>query len=219
MLKESIVYPFNGESRVKPVVITTVLFTLSVLLLPFVIVVGYVMTVIKQTAAGNNSPPEYTDWKLFTNRGLQGVAVTILYLLIPITLFGISAWLVNPELSETVEPTIVDLIALGFAMLSLTSYLVIHYILPVAIAITAITGSVKQAFNYKRISEVVRSLQYLKGFVIGFVLVQVTGGLFLVALIVVTSGFGALLTPVVYAYLYIQIGYLIGESYRTALEV
>lgn len=218
MLRESFYYPFNGESRFQPILITAVLFTVSVLVLPFILVVGYLMTVLEQ-AGESDTPPEYSDWKTLGRKGLQGSSVVILHVLVPVVLFAIAGLLVNPELSAETEPTIVDIIALGFALLSLISYLGIHYVTPAALVAVSKSGEIRSAFNHRLLYQVCRSFEYAKGMFIVFAVLQFFGALILVAFIFVTGGFGALITPFFYAFLTIQISYVVGDSYVSALRV
>lgn len=218
MIRESLEYPFAGESPIQPILITAVLLTISMLVLPFVIAVGYLMTILKETADGGKAPPSYTEWTVLARRGVNGIAVFGSYILIPILFFAIAAILVNPNISANTEPTMVDVVAILFAMVSVVVYLLLHVVLPAALAATAVTGSIKTAFDYRLLYQVVRSYEYLKKFVLGFVVIQATGGVVLAGFIFVTQGFGALLTPVIYAYIYIQIAYLIGRGYDNALN-
>lgn len=232
MIRESIKYPFNGESRIKPVLITAVLLTISVLLIPIVFIVGYFMRVVESAANNETTPPDYADWKALSRTGLQGITVLLGYIAIPVGLFLIAVLLLNPDYATLTDPasleaatqaetqpSIFDAFALVFTALSFFTFIAIQYVLPAALTSTAITNDVKAAFDPYRLLEVIQSYQYLKGFIIGIVVLQGLSGLVLVVIIFATYGVGALLTPLVYAYLYIQIMYILGRSYDNALHL
>lgn len=219
MLRDAFLYPIGGDAPYKPVVITAVLLSVSILVFPFILAAGYLMTVIRAAAAEKETPPEVANWQELFRQGLRGTGVVVGYVAIPTVLFLLAAVLVNPNISAEVQPGILDLIAVGCALLSLITFLAIHYFMPAGLAAAATNDDVKSAFNYRLLLQVGKSRKYLWGFFLAIVFFQFVGGILMVAFILLTAGIGLLLVPILYAVLSIQVAYIIGRSYNNALSV
>lgn len=82
-LSDSLTYPTNSENWIPTIVIGGVLTFLGFLVVPFILVYGYLVSVIRGCTAGNPEPPAFEEWgKLFVD-GLQALIIGFIYMLIP----------------------------------------------------------------------------------------------------------------------------------------
>ena len=61
MLEDGLSYPIRGD-WIGRIVIGGILGLLTVLVIPAFLVVGYLVRVLEETVAGDEVPPEFTDW-------------------------------------------------------------------------------------------------------------------------------------------------------------
>lgn len=83
-LGAAIEYPMEHDDWVKTILIGGILSILSVLIVPIIIVYGYIVQVLRHRLAGEPQPPTFDDWETLLVDGLQVFVITVVYLLIPI---------------------------------------------------------------------------------------------------------------------------------------
>lgn len=90
MFSDALTYPKDGPDAAKTILIGGVLTLLGVFLIPIALVTGYVVRVIRAVNGGDRRPPVFDDWgRLFVD-GIKGMAVMLLYFVIPAIVLGIA---------------------------------------------------------------------------------------------------------------------------------
>lgn len=83
MIRDSFTYLYESENGLVTTLIGGVLTLLGFLLIPAILVDGYLVEVLRRTAAANDEPPRFEDWgRLFVD-GLKATAIWVLYVAIP----------------------------------------------------------------------------------------------------------------------------------------
>jgi hypothetical protein len=80
----------ESEDWVKTVAIGAVLTLLSVLVVPALIVGGYVVRTIRERAAGATEPPAFDDWGGLLVDGLKAAVIYLVYMIVPIAVFAVT---------------------------------------------------------------------------------------------------------------------------------
>ncbi|MDX1748553.1 MAG: DUF4013 domain-containing protein, partial [Halobacteriales archaeon] len=150
MLEEAINYPRESEDWIKTVVIGSVLTLFGFLLIPAIFVFGYYMRVIRGTVDGETEPPVFDEWGDLFVDGLKGFVVTVVYMLVPAIVFGVSAGgLVAASVAGNGN---VGFAAIAGALAGLAIgaiiTLVFWYVVPAAVANVARTGNVGSGFAF-----------------------------------------------------------------------
>lgn len=173
MLGEAINYPMNRDDWIKQVVIGWVLLILSFLIIPWFIVEGYLIDVLRQSEAGDDQPPAFEDWGSLLVDGLKAFVISFVYLLIPSIVFFV-----------TVGGSLMAMLAGGGAAAGLAGlfgglaitfvlYLVFGYFLLVGLANFAKNDSLGSAFDFGTVIDVGLSGDYLIGWLMAVVLIFV----------------------------------------------
>ena len=87
-LEAAIRYPSESSNALKTVAIGGVLTLLAFLVVPVVLLAGYVVRVVDRTASGDDSLPEFDEWGELATTGLQAVVIGVAYGLVPAILGG-----------------------------------------------------------------------------------------------------------------------------------
>lgn len=77
-------YPTRREDWVKTLLIGGVLTLFSVLVVPAIVVSGYVLAVIRGRTVGEQAPPGFGDWGTLFVDGLKTWVVGVVYAIIPV---------------------------------------------------------------------------------------------------------------------------------------
>lgn len=207
MLSEAINYPRQSDHMLKTVVIGGVLSLLSVLVIPALVLGGYLIRVLRYTNAGNDDLPEFGDWGQLAIDGLKAAVITIGYAVVPVALFALSVGV----LSGTVE--IIGYVASG------VTYVAMIYCLPAALTIFAREERMGAAFSMSNLRSVLTSRQYVGGWlravVVGVASGIIGGALGLVPIVgFVVSVFVAFYVNLVTAYLF---GHAVADADRLAV--
>jgi hypothetical protein len=164
MLSEAINYPRENDHMLKTVLIGGVLSLLSILIIPALILGGYIVRVLRHTTTGDNELPEFGNWGRLTLDGLKALVIGIAYLLVPIVLFGLSI----SVLSGTLE-------LLGIVV-SAVVYVAALYCLPAATTVFAREERLGAAFALSEMRSIVTHRRYVSGW-LRAVAVGIVGGL------------------------------------------
>lgn len=188
--------------------------TLFFFIIPIFFVFGYVVETIRETLKNNNRLPDWfatQNWKYFLKHGFSFLLICLIYFL-PIIL--INAFVLNytgydPSVSLQGEIPVVDLSVIPIMLLGLSLFLLVLFILPMAITLYSASENIKMAFNFKEIFFRIRQMiiPYTKAFFVSF-------SVFLLAMIIVFIPFlnffigGILFYPILFT------GRLFGEVFR-----
>jgi len=178
---------------------------LPLALLPILVLRGYYVAVTAGGANRDPGAPSIVRWGKLVSDGVKSVLVSLGYLLPAVLLvalvLGALVALVPPEVADpgtspaAVESSTSDARALGvLAVTVLGSLLLIGYALlyayvrPAALAVFAVSGSLRDAFRLGRVRSVAGTGDYAVGWLLAG-LVLVVGGLFALPLSVLLVGF------------------------------
>jgi len=83
-IEAAIRYPMNKEDWIKTLAIGGVLVLFSFLIVPAIVVYGYLITAIRDSLEGSAEPPAFEDWGSLLRKGILGWVIGIIYLIVPI---------------------------------------------------------------------------------------------------------------------------------------
>jgi hypothetical protein len=162
MLEEAINYPRESEDWVRTLVIGSVLTLFGFLLIPAIVVFGYYVRVIRATMDGEERPPVFDEWEELFVDGLKAFVVTLVYMLVPAIVFGVSiGGFVAAVVFGTGDVGLGAFLgALAGFTLSAVITLVFWYVVPAAVANVARTGSVGSGFAFGELRPALLSSTY-----------------------------------------------------------
>ena len=212
-------FVFEDEKWITKVLIGGLLFLFSWLIIPFLIVIGYMIEIVNKTAS--DSKELLPEWTNIGNKLTKGFVVFIIYFLygLPIVflsiIYSIIIGVLNTSASapegQTVIGTIIGLLSL-FLMLVIVIYsIALILILPVAIIKYAVSLNFSEAFNLKE------NWKFVRENITNLILVLV---LSYVAQIIGSLGFIALFIGAAFTSFYALavIGNLYGQLAKVGLK-
>ena len=178
MLEASLTYLRDGDDAVTTAVIGGLLLLASPLIIPSVLIFGYLTRVVRRTADGDDEPPAFEAWgELFVD-GLKAFAVAFVYSLLPLSVVAVAVGLSIGTLvavpgGETagVGTVVVGLIVLVAGLVSLLASLVGLYVTPAALAAVADSGRVGDGFALGALWGVISKRAYATGWLTAAVVV------------------------------------------------
>jgi len=172
MISASLNYLRDGDDAVVTVLIGGALLLASPLVVPSVLVLGYVSRVLRRTADGDDAPPAFEAWGELLVDGLKAFVVAFVYSLVPLAVLAVTAvvsvgaFVVVPGgggsgtfLGTFVAGVIV--LALGIAAFAVS--LVGLYVTPAALAAVADSGRLGDGFAVGTLWTVVTKRAYATG--------------------------------------------------------
>lgn len=220
MLSEALAFPRADDDWLKTVLIGGVLSLLGFLIIPTIIVNGYLLRVLRAGVEGDVQPPKFEDWGDLLVDGILLWVVQFVYIGVPTFLLFIVAGsfavvaavgtsAAAGESAGAMAGGIVALVLGGSVMLLL---LLASYLLPAAIANFARTGEVTAAFHLRTIAAAAFSADYFLAVVL------------VIAVSLVLGLIGGLLTIIlvgifVLFYLQMVVYHLFGQGFAAGLEL
>lgn len=195
MIEASLSYLRNGDDALVTTLIGGVLLLASPLLIPAFAVLGYVVRVLRRTAAGDDEPPAFDAWGDLLVDGLKAFAVTFAYSLLPLAVLVAAAVVgVGSAVAGGGDGGLLGgLAALSVALVALAASLAGLYVTPAAIAAVADSGRVRDGFAARALWAVVAGRTYARGWLAAAVVVLagvlVTGLLSIVPILGTVAGF------------------------------
>jgi hypothetical protein len=192
-------YPITN---IKSFVIGALLTLFSILFIPFLLVQGYVVKIIRETNKGSDFMPEWEDWKTLLFDGFFVFAIEVAYLLPSLLLYTLATLTTAQSLTSAISSgTILDIGITAVVLILISSIIMILalIVLPVAIVNYALTKEFKSAFDIVGIVKTIlmNPLNYVLTLVIGFIVML----LFLLTAPITSIVLGALLFyPVVFMF-------------------
>jgi hypothetical protein len=243
MFEKAISYPLTGEKAVSAFVIGSLLTLLSVLLLPGLLVFGYLMRILRQPADADADVPGYDEWGTLLVDGLKATLITIGYFVVPalvalvvaVAVFasfttvtvvesGSASGVTGPDgviVDSQVQSTgpdavtaVVLVVSLLFLLLSAVWSLAALYVLPAGLAHFARTGRMGSAFAVRRFWPVLTSGTYLVAWLLALAVSFATG--FVIGFVSILPGLGVLLGFVLAYYAAVVAARLYGQGYANA---
>lgn len=87
-LQQSITYPMEREDWLKTLLIGGVLLFLSVLIVPLLIVYGYLVRAIRGSLSEATEPPAFDEWGTLLVEGVTAWIISLVYMLVPLLVAG-----------------------------------------------------------------------------------------------------------------------------------
>ncbi|SFK88100.1 Protein of unknown function [Halogranum rubrum] len=214
MITESIEYLRNSEDWVKTFLIGGVLSLLSALVLPTILVVGYLMRVLRGTMRGDEEPPVFDDWGDLAVDGLKGFVIGFVYFLIPAIVVGIAVFLgVAGAIAgggSDAAGLFGGLVALVGALVGFVLTIFAAYVTPAALANYAETDRMGAAFDFGELRPILFSGKYATAWLYAFALFIAAG---IVSGLLGATGVGAILSAFITFYALVAVYYIFGTTW------
>ncbi|ELZ19177.1 hypothetical protein C477_09264 [Haloterrigena salina JCM 13891] len=211
MITTAVTYLKNSDDVWKTAIIGGLLVLASVLVLPAVLVWGYVVRVLERTSRGDDEAPRFDDWRALTVDGAKAVAILLAYGLLP---FVVGALLLGGVwLAVGGDPGTIGTMAFGIAsLLTLAAMLAVAYTVPAALARFATEGRLGAGFEFGTLRPSLATGTYAVGWLqaVGIVF----AGALLSGLLTEIPILGAVLGAVVSFYALVSAYYVIGRTWE-----
>lgn len=216
MITESLNYLRNGEKGAMTVLVGGLLTILGFLIVPAVLVTGYLVRVLDRTADGDAEPPRFDDWGELLVTGVKSFLIGVAYLLIPAALALV--FVGGGVLALGTDSGIADAFgAVGVLVGSLLTLVVglgIWYVFPAALTNFAQDRRMGSAFAYREIAPVLKSGKYATGWLLGLLVVVVAGAI--VGLLAAVPVIGWIAGLFLSFYAQVAAFYIYGRAYGEA---
>lgn len=180
MLAEALAFPRADDDWLVTVLIGGVLTLLGVLVLPIVLVNGYLLRVLGAAVTGDETLPRFSDWLDLFIDGLLVVVVQFVYVGVPTFVLGFVATMAFGF--GAVGPTLGALLVVAVGAVVLAA----AYLLPAGLANFARTGNLADAFDLRTVARAALTVEYALAVVLAIavsVVLGIVGGLLLVVLV------------------------------------
>jgi hypothetical protein len=172
MITDSLTYLRESDGWVKTVALGGLLTLLGFLVVPTILVAGYLVRVLRGTMHGDETPPAFDEWGDLAGDGLRAFAVAVGYGLVPAILLVATAAMGGLATGGGRTGAVLGGgIALVGGLLALALGLLAAYVVPAAIANYAEQGSVRAGFAAADLRPVLASGTYATAWATGFVMV------------------------------------------------
>ncbi|QSG03833.1 DUF4013 domain-containing protein [Natranaeroarchaeum sulfidigenes] len=168
-------YPRTGDETARTIILGGLLVLLSVLVVPTILLVGYLLRVLRSSAADEPDPPVLDEWwELFVD-GLRGTVVSVVYGLIPLIGVVIAVGGVITIGADFGALGALGVLIGGLLWIGLT--IAVIYALPAALANVAEEGTIGSGFDWKTLRPALRSEAYASAWLIGLLVVLAGGAI------------------------------------------
>lgn len=177
MLTEALEYPRAHDDWLKTILIGGVLSLFSWLIVPGIILAGYIVHVLRGSMRGDEVPPAFDDWGQLLSDGLRAAIIALVYSLVPAVLFMIVAvfgGLLAAGGGDLGSGMAVITVLLG-GLLALVVGLAAAYVLPAALANYAETDEMSAGFSWSALRPVLFNGTYATAWVTAFAIVLAAG--------------------------------------------
>ncbi|MHC3379977.1 DUF4013 domain-containing protein [Haloarcula sp. H-GB5] len=161
-LEDTLRYPMEDDEWTTTVLIGGVLSLLSFLVVPAILVYGYLVQAVRERADGATQPPAFEDWGELLVDGVKAWVIGIVYMLVPLVVFGVT---VGGSLVAMATGTRAGAGAglaglFGGLAISFVLSLVFGYVATAAIIHFACTGEFGAGFDFGTLRKLVLSPEY-----------------------------------------------------------
>lgn len=165
MISNAIDYPRSNDDAVRTVLIGGLLALTSVLIVPAVLLVGYLMRVVRSVARGDERAPAFEDWDRLLRDGVRGSIVALAYGLLPavggLVIAGGAVALANDAGALGAFGVLVG------GLLWFVALLFAAYVTPAALANVAERGRIAAGFDADALSPVLTDGTYATAWLVG----------------------------------------------------
>lgn len=175
MISESLNYLRNDEGWVRTVLIGGILSLLGVLVVPTILVAGYLVRVVRATMHGDERPPAFDEWGDMAVEGLKATVVALVYGLVPMLIAGVlvggSVFAIVLGQGSNGAGLIGGIGVLVGVLVAFVLGLAAAYVVPAAIANYVETDRVGKAFSASDLRPVLTSGTYFRAWISAFAVV------------------------------------------------
>ncbi|MFC7098829.1 DUF4013 domain-containing protein [Halobaculum marinum] len=178
MLEDALRYPLNNDDWLATLVIGGLLILTSPLVVPALVLQGYLLRVLRMAVAGEDAAPSFTDWGALIVDGIKLLIVQFVFALVLLVPFGVLFTVVlggGALIGGDAGAATFGAGAFILAGLLIVGSLLIGYVTPAALTNMAVKGELSAAFEFSVIRTAVFSTDYLVGVLLGAVLAAVIG--------------------------------------------
>ncbi|MDX1744522.1 MAG: DUF4013 domain-containing protein [Halobacteriales archaeon] len=188
MLEGGLRYPSEGEKPVGTVAVGGILVFFSWLIVPGLLLAGYVLRTIQAVAAGDPHPPRFEDWWGLLADGLRVVVLSIAFALVPMVVFIFGAIITTSGVVVGGEGGILAVATGGIVFLVGAMILfVASYLFPGSLLLLATRNSLGAAVSPRSLRSLVFRNDYVIAWLVGGA-VWLVGGAIASALMVIVVG-------------------------------
>ena len=208
IFSDSLGYP---SKNLKRVAVLGISFLFSILIIPFFIVLGYALRVMRKSIEGETEPPAFDDLGAMIVDGLRYLVAMIGYFLIPMILMGSGIMSVitsgtSYDMMGGGASVIALLTGSGLFLLGVLLMIVISVIANMGIANMAHTGELGAAFRFGEILRIIGSIGWGR-YIIWYIVLIIIAMLFsvvgmLIALIPILGALAYILVIAPYALIF-----------------
>ncbi|MFW5924199.1 MAG: DUF4013 domain-containing protein [Halanaeroarchaeum sp.] len=212
MLEDGLGYPVRDD-WIGRIIIGGVLGIFSFLIVPLVVLNGYLYRVLERTIEGDSVPPEFTDWGEMFAKGVGVTVVAIAYAIVPLLVYVVivSVFLGAGGMAGGDSGGVLAGLGILSAVLLVPVLLFAYYVIPAAIANYASTGELGDAFDVSAITDVVFTADYLAAVLLPIVVGIV---LWVVSAVLAITVVGLLFLPFLQFYGEVAIFRMFGTAFR-----
>ena len=176
MIQDAIDYPRTGDDALTTILIGGVLSLFGFLVIPAILVSGYLVRVLRGSMAGVGDPPVFDDWGDLFIDGLKAFVVGVVYSIVPFLVFTLAVGGVAASAILTGDVSLAAIAGsfLGVLVSGLLGLLA-WYVLPAALANFAREDRIGAAFDVGALRLVLLDGDYVVGWLIAFALFLVAG--------------------------------------------
>lgn len=168
-------YPRNSDDAAQTIIVGGLLILLSVLVIPTILLAGYLLRVLRRSARGESTPPRFDDWSGLLGDGVRGVLVSAVYSLVP--LLGI-AIVVTGVVTLGTDFAVVGFFALAVGgLVTICLALAALYVAPAALANVAEQRTFGAGFEWAAIRPVIETGEYAAAWLVALLAVLAGGAL------------------------------------------
>jgi len=193
MLFEALAFPRAGDDWLETLLVGGVLSLLGVLVVPAIVVNGYLVRVLRAGVEGDETLPRFTDWVDLFVDGLLVLLVELVYVgvttfvLAGLVFVGVAlGWVTAAVGVRGPVRTLGAIYGSALLLVGLFGFLLAAYLLPAALANFARTDDVVAAFHLGTVARAAFTADYLVAVVLAIavsVVLGVVGGLLLLVLV------------------------------------
>lgn len=220
MLEDGLSYPLRGDSALARIFIGGILGIFAFLIVPGIVLFGYLIRVLEYSARDEDEPPAFENWSGLLADGLKGTVVSIIYGILPFLFLLFAGGLTGAGITSNAQSTGGILAAVGMLGL-LVSFIVffsLYYLIPAALSNMVLEDRFSAAFAFGALKRPLLSLDYfiawLLPFVIAFLVNMVS-----IMIVIFTFGLGALVIPFIQFYFQVTVFYMFGRAFGSAVNI
>lgn len=223
MISDSLNYLRTSENWVKTVLVGGILTLLGFLVVPAILVFGYLVRVVRATMRGDDTVPSFDDWGELGIDGLKATIITLVYALVPTVVAGLLIGGSVLTFSVGGNGSSGGLAALGGVALFVGVVamfvlgLLAMYAIPAAVANFAETGELGAGFRFGELRPALTSGKYFTAWISGFAVV--VAGSIVAGVLNVVPLLGFVAGGFVGFYAAVAAYYLVGHAWGDLREI